>query len=323
MAGTRKHQPERLRSAQRLEKGLPLRHRIFSKLALRRGLRRLRFALLVLAIVVALSGGLCYLATYAVDKAQNLSIDHISYTSRQRLISKEQALDILGITGPVNLTSVSASAMENKLTENLCIAAARVHVAPPDSLHIEVDERLPIVYVELENAAARGQRTKLFMGPDGILFPVVPEFHRNFLNVPTWYLHPSDVNELEPGAKIEEHNYGPILNLVAASNHYDIAEIPAIREIFRPKEWKIVLYLEDGTEVLMHVYDFNEQMDRLANILEHVRSQHSHAACINVMPRTNPVIDYRKDGDPQAEKDEKDDKNNKGRGKDRRPRRNR
>ena len=69
-------------------------------------------------------------------------------------------------------------------------------------------------------------------------------------------------------------------------------EIPAIREIFRPKEWKIIITLEGGSEVLMQVYDLKGQMERLAMILEHCRATHRRPRSINVVPRLNPTVIY-------------------------------
>ncbi len=327
MAKKNRHRSETRRNVRLLEGALSLKDRLFSIIAFKRGLRRLRIAVVVLALVAALLAGLYYSTIYAVDKANSLSIDHITYDSRQRLIRKEQVLELLGLKGTVNLATLDAAGLEKKLEDNLCIASASIRVAPPDTLHIEVDERIPIVYVEMESAAGMGQRTKLFMGPDGKLFPVVPEYHRNFLNVPTWYLHAGEVKELEPGEEIDEHKRRPILDLISASNHYDIAEIPPIREIFRPKEWKIVISLEDGTEVLMQVYDLHEQMDRLATILDHARATHRHAASINVIPRLNPTIIYREDSLPEVQTEQEEpktgSKGGKGSGKNKRPRRER
>ncbi len=323
-------QKNRYRSARRrkvrlLEKALSLRDRLFSLMALKRGLHRLRLGLVILALLAAVGVGIYYFTIYAVDKAYSLSIENITYDSRQRLISKEQALEILGIEGAVNLATLDAAGMEARLEKHPAIASAHIRVAAPDTLHIEVDERIPVVYVEMENAANKGQRTRLFMCPNGVLFPVEPQFHRNFLNVPTWYLHSTDVEELAPGKKVPEHKRAPILELIAASNHYDIAEIPRIHEIFRPKDWKIIITLEDGTEVLMQVYDLHEQMDRLAMILEHTRATHRHASSINVIPRINPTVIYRSDGqEEQKEAEEgasdKGKDKDKGKGKDKRPR---
>ena len=69
-------------------------------------------------------------------------------------------------------------------------------------------------------------------------------------------------------------------------------EIPAIREIFRPKEWKIIITLENEAEVLMQVYDIKGQMERLAMILEHCRATHRAPRSINVIPRINPTVIY-------------------------------
>ncbi len=305
MSQKNRHRSERRRNVRLLERALSLRDRLFSLLAVKRGLHRVRHGLVVLLLLAAVGAGVYYFTIYAVGKASALSIENITYESRQRFISKEQALDILGITGPVNLATLDAAGMEAKLEKNLCIEDARIRVAPPDTLHIEVDERIPVSYVEMESAAGTGQRTRLFMCPEGVLFPVEPAFHRDFLNAPTWYLHPTDVNALEPGEIIPEGKRRPILELIAASNHYDTLEIPRIREIFRPKEWKIIITLEDGTEVLMQVYDLREQMDRLAMILEHARATKRHARTVNVIPRLNPTIIYRESAEEAAEKDDK------------------
>ncbi len=320
MAQKNRYRSERRRNVRLLEKALSLRDRLFSLVALKRGLRRLRYGLVVLALLAAAGVGIYYSTIYAVDKTYSLSIDNITYDARQRLISKEQALDILGIKGAVNLATLDAAGMEEKLKQNLSIASAHIRVALPDTLHIEVDERIPITYVEMESAAGTGQRTRLFMGPDGMLFPVVPEFHRNFLNAPTWYLHPTDVDVLEPGETIAEHKRRPILELIAASNHYDTAQIPCIREIFRPKEWKIIITLEDGTEVLMQVYDLPEQMERLAMILEHARSTKRHASSINVIPRINPTVIYRETAPKAPAEDEKAGDKEKDKGSTKHPR---
>ena len=278
-----------------LEKALSFSNRLFSRVALGRGVRRLRrwalIALMALPILLAVGWGVLY----SIDKVYSMSIDNISYESRQKIISKEQALDILGIHGSVNLATLDASGMQRKLESHPCIAAAHIHAELPETLKIEIEERIPVVYVELEHAADMGQRRRLFMDPHGVLFPVVESYHGNFLGVPVWYLRPGDVNEFKEGSVLPERVRRPIVELVTAANMYNLTEIPAIREIFRPKEWKILATLDGGTEVEMQVYDIKGQMERLAMILEHTRAVKKHAREINVIPRINPTVRYVED----------------------------
>lgn len=275
-----------------LEAALSLKHRFFSKVALRRGLRRLRRWLIILLIAIPLLAALIWGCMTAVEKAYSLSIDKVTFDARQKLISKEQALQILGIEGSINMTALDTSAMKAKLEEHLCIESAHVRAELPDTLHIEINERIPVVYVEQESGAETGNRVRFFMDPGGHLFPVMPEFHRNFMGVPVWYLQPGDISEFKAGAVIAEEKRRPITELVSAANMYSLVEIPAIREIFRPKEWKIIITLEGSTEVLMQVYDLKGQMERLAMILEHCRATHRRARSINVVPRLNPTVIY-------------------------------
>ncbi len=275
-----------------LEAALSLKHRLFSLVALRRGLRRLRRFTLILLIIAPLVAALIWAGMTAVEKAYSLSIDKVSFEARQKLISKEQALKILGISESINMTSLNTSEMQKKLEDTPCIESALIRAELPDTLHIEINERIPVVYVEQESGADTGNRIRFFMDPSGKLFPVMPEYHRNFMGVPVWYLQPGDIAEFKAGSTINEDKRRPIIELVAAANRYTLIEIPAIREIFRPKEWKLILTLENGSEVLMQVYDIKGQMERLAMILEHCRATHRSPRSINVIPRINPTVIY-------------------------------
>ena len=275
-----------------LEAALSLKHRFFSMVALRRGLRRLRRWAIILLIAIPLLAALIWGCMTAVEKAYSLSIDKVSFDARQKLISKEQAMKILGIEESINMTSLDTSAMKAKLEEHLCIESAHIRAELPDTLHIEINERIPVVYVEQESGTDTGNRVRFFMDPSGHLFPVMPEFHRNFMGVPVWYLQPGDVSEFKAGAVICEEKRRPITELVSAANMYSLVEIPAIREIFRPKDWKIIVTLEGGAEVLMQVYDLKGQMERLSMILEHCRATHRRPRSLNVVPRLNPTVIY-------------------------------
>ncbi len=282
-----------------LEAALSIKDRLFSMVALRRGLRRLRRGVLILLIVIPVVAGIIWGAMTAVEKAYSLSIDKISYDSRQKLISKEHALRILGIEGAINMATLDTAAMQRKLESDLSIESAHIRAELPDALHIEINERIPVVYVEQESGAGTGNRNRFFMDPRGKLFPVVEEYHRNFMGVPVWYLQPGDVDQFAAGATVSEERRRPIVELVAAANLYSLVEIPAIREIFRPKEWKLIATLDGGAEVLMQVYDIKGQMERLSMILEHCRATRRHARSINVIPRINPTVIY---ADSQAQK---------------------
>lgn len=275
-----------------LETALSLKDRLFSMVALRRGLRRLRRWALILIVAASVIAALVWGGMEAVKKAYSLSIDKISYDARQKLISKEQALRILGIEGSINMATLDTAAMQRKLESNLCIESAHIRAELPDALHIEINERIPVVYVEQESGADTGNRNRFFMDPAGRLFPVMEEYHRNFMGVPVWYLQPGDVEKFEAGAIVNEDRRRPIVELVAAANLYSLVEIPAIREIFRPKDWKLIATLDGGAEVLMQVYDIKGQMERLAMILEHCRATHRHARSVNVIPRINPTVIY-------------------------------
>lgn len=287
-----KYRSEKDKNVQLLEKALSIKERLFSMLALKHGARRLRRWFIIALIALPICWLIYEGSSYALEKAYGMSIDNIHYVSRHKLISRAQALDILGIKDTVNMATLDVKGMEDRLEADPCIAAANIRAELPETLHIEIDERIPIVYVEMANSAESGNTTRLFMDPKGVLFPVKEAYHRNFMNAPTWYLNPEDISNFAPGGSIGEENSRPIKELIAASNAYDLTEIPAIREIVRPKGWKLIITLENGTEVLMQVYGIKEQMARLAMLLEHARASGKSIRSANVIPKINPSVIY-------------------------------
>ncbi len=309
MKGRNKYRREK-QNVHLLEQALSLKERLFSLLAFKRGARRLRKWLIVALIAAPIIWGIKVAVDYAIEKAYSMSIENVSYVSRHGLISRSQVMEILGIKNAINMATLDVSGMQDALSAHPCIANATIRAEMPETLHIEIDERIPVVYVEMENGAETGNRTRLFMDPKGVLFPVVEDYHRNFLNVPTWYLQPEDIKELKAGASIADKKSRPIKELIAASNAYNLVEIPAICEIFCPKEWKMVITLDNGTEVIMQAYEIKEQLERLAMVLEHSRVTKKPIRSVNVIPKINPAVIYAEPPAPAPAETEKqkDDK---------------
>lgn len=275
-----------------LETAFSLKERFFSKVAWRRGWRKFRRWGIILLPVLLLIAGIVWACLVTLQNVHQLSIDNISFDSRQKIISKEQAMQILGIKDSINMTALNTTDLKEKLEANICIESADIRAELPDTLHIEINERIPVVYVEQESGADTGNRVRFFMDPSGFLFPVMPEYHQNFMALPVWYLQPGDVEKFEARTIVSEDKRRPIVELAAAANMYSLVEIPSIKEIYRPKDWKIIITLENGAEVLMQAYDIKEQMERLNMILEHCRATKRRARSINVIPRINPTVIY-------------------------------
>lgn len=305
MSKENKHRNADPSNVKLLERALSLRERLFSLIAVRRGLKRLWKWIKILLIAAPIAVILWYAVNYALEMAYGLSIDHISYKSQRGIINKEQALKILGVSGSVNMATLSTDAFKRTLEAQPAVRSATIRAELPDTLYIEVEERIPIVYVEMESGTGTGDQTRLFMDPEGVLFPAQPEYHRLFTGVPIWYLKEDDVEQLREGVQLNPQRIRPITELIAASNNYDPEQIPPITEIFRPKDWEIRLVLESGTEVCMEVRHIREQMDRLALILDHARATGRAVRSANVIPSLNPVATFI---DPPADSQAQPDK---------------
>ncbi len=282
--------PRQASNVRQLEKHMSLWSRLFNLLAVRRGAMRLKHYLKLALLFTPVLALMWIGVRYLLEKAYGLSVEQIHFKSTDNIISKQQALKILEFGDSVNMAALNTEALRRKLEANDAIRSAIIRAELPDTLYIEVDERIPIVYVAWEDGARSGNNTKLFMDPEGVLFTVNEDMHRDFLGVPTWYLRPGDADELKPGAKIDPRKVRPIARLIAAANLYTPEEIPPVTEIFRPKDWEMRLILDNGAEVTMEVRNIREQMDRLAMILDHARATHRRVRAVDVIPAINPTV---------------------------------
>lgn len=57
----------------------------------------------------------------------------------------------------------------------------------------------------------------------------------------------------------------------------------------------MIVILEGGTEVMMQVYNIQEQLVRLQWILEHARVSGKRLRSVNVIPANNPAVIYMDD----------------------------
>lgn len=289
----------------RLEKMLPFWDRLWSRMTLRRILGSLRRWMLSIILAAAALFALGFAVYYAIDKAASLSIDKISIQARHGMIDRREILDLLGLKSSVNLATLNVHGMEKRLEASPAIESATVRAELPDTLVIEVAERIPIVYVAMETDVDTGISRKLFMDPEGHVFPADPNTYADFLGVPVWYLPAGSCEKLEPGTVLPPELISPICDIIRASNLYDpVTEIPPIREIFRPKDWEIRLILEGGTEVRMAVYDVTSQMARLAMVLEHARRTKRHISSANVIPEQNPAVIFIDNRHPMTQPDD-------------------
>ena len=285
---------------QKLESSLPHKAKLFSPLARRRGLKHFKKWGLIIILLIGLITSFVYYGMKYMEQFYSISASAIEFRS-SGYISKNQCLELLNIAPDEKINSLQQSEMLNILEQHPCIANAIIRASIPHSLHIEIEERLPIAYVELEESINRGKRKKLFVSTQGVLFPIIEEYHQGFLNSPTWFLKDQDLEStFDIKEKIKQESLAPIRQLIAAVNAYELHEIPPVREIFRPKQWKIILSLDGGTEVMMNVYQIKEQIARLSQLLEHARQEKKSIRSANIIPSVNPsVIYFESEPDPQ------------------------
>lgn len=281
-----------------MERSLPWTIRFFNRFTLIKGWCFLKhWGRRGLWILPAL-WGIWYLAGKVMESAYSLDLRSIAYSSNG-IIPREYTMNLLDIKEKVNLTSIDVKEFEKRLLASPAIASARVQKELPSTLHIEVTAHVPVVRLAYEESPAweGAERPVLFMDPDGYIFPYEEKIHADYKDLPVWNVTPVQVTPLRSGTRVRPRECAPVIELIRLINRYPITAIPAVVSISRPKDWQILLLLENGTEVQMTVYNLAEQVDRLSWILENARARHKFIRRANVIPRTNPAVEY---GDPPA-----------------------
>lgn len=277
-----------------LEKRLSFKERLFSILTLLRGTKWLgRCALLLSIIIVTI------VVTSLILKSIFVSSDDLEaggerlvLKTEHEIITEAWVLQRLGITAETDYASLPIKDLEKKLRNEKCIRYASISRVNADRLHINIREHLPLVYVEMADKATSGIEKRLYMSPERCLFPVFPDLHRKFVNLPVWRLEPSDVKQLTDGEILNKELCLPIINLIRASNHYSLDVLPSILTIERPAKhatrWKIKLQLQTGETVIMSAHhDMAAQMERLVTALQMARENGKRIRQINVVPEVN------------------------------------
>lgn len=288
-----------------LERSLPWHVRFWNRFALLRGVRRLKRWSLYAAVIALVAWGCVWMAGRIMASAYNLDLRSIEYTANG-IIDREQAMKLLDMQGSVNLATLDAAALEAKLAANPAVAAARVQKELPSTLRIDVEARVPVAFIEYEDSLALtgAADRRCFMDPQGVIFPFDPELHGAYMHIPVWYVTPDNVAPLRPGTRVPERSYKPVVELLRLINRYTVAEIPPVRCLARPKDWQLILHLENGTEAMMAVYNLPEQVERLRKALQHARNGGKHIRRANLVPRINPAVEY---GDPPPPPDNPDE----------------
>lgn len=272
-----------------LEKKLSFKERIFSTLALLRGTKWVgRCALLLSIIIITIVGTSFILKSLFVSDDDTKLI----FKSEQNILTETWVLRKLGITEETDYASLPIKDLEKKLKHEKSIRSATVSRDSANRLHIHIREHLPLVYVEMADKATSGIDKRLYMSPERYLFPISPELHKKFVNLPVWKLEPSDVKSLSDGEILGSDLCKPIIELVRASNHYSLAELPTIISIERPSKyatrWQIKLRLQTGETVIMSAHhNMATQVERLVIALQQARENGQRIQHINVVPEVN------------------------------------
>lgn len=273
-----------------LEADLSLRTRYGNKRALfRLGKRTLTLSLYVLIACLLLLG--IYLGgKKLLERGDQFQLQFVKF-STNGVITQAQALELMGLKGGENLIALDTEELSNKLLAAPGISNARVMRELPDTLSIELEARLPVVWLECKGAKlfAQDEENGLFLDASATCFSFTPGLHDAYRNIPILRIATPESGSVKSGDQL--NTVLPAMHLMKIMMREPEDVVPRVLLIEMPNAWSLALTLQGGTVATFGLFDHEQQIDRLILALNNARRTNRRILTVNLIPsRGTPVL---------------------------------
>lgn len=273
-----------------LEADLSLRTRYGNKRALfRLGKRTLTLSLYVLIACLLLFG--IYLGVKKLfERGEQFQLQFVKF-STNGVITQAQALELMELKGGESLIALDTEELSNKLLAAPGISSARVMRELPDTLSIELEARLPVVWLECKGAKlfAQDEKNGLFLDVSATCFSFTPGLHDSYRNIPILRIATPERGSVKSGDQL--NTVLPAMRLMKIMMREPEDVVPRVLLIEMPNDWSLALTLQGGTIATFGLFDHEQQIDRLILALNNARRTNRRILTVNLIPsRGTPVL---------------------------------
>lgn len=266
-------------------------------MALRRRFWRNLFKTSVkIVILLFLLGGVVYgglrLWQYFFDANQSFHLKTMEYETNGLLTSKD-IQQILELNDESNVLFLDISQLEKKLLERSDIESAVIRRELPSTLVVELEERVPVAWVEYpqNRIYARRESGSLLIDGSGNLFEYDVLRHMRYVNEPVLSL-PSPTNlEYKSGARVVDESVKRALSFIRVSKQFVSEGLPLVTAVKFVNDWSLLVRFTDGMEITFGLYDHERQLNDLAIIVAHAAKTKRRVISGNLVPERNiPIV---------------------------------
>jgi cell division septal protein FtsQ len=255
---------------------------------------RLRFgfhAAVVITVVVALIALVRVVMTEAFEKNPRFSLRQVMVNTEGAL-SAQKIVRTTGLTEGQNLLTINLREVRERLERLPQVRKAAIARDYDGRLTIEVDQRVPVAWIECAKLKIFHMKSGsgMLLDAEGTAIPC-DVILKDYLKLPV--IRVEEIGQIVAGARVDSIEVHAALRLIAEfqrrfDDHHD--EIGAI-DI--PARYALNALFRDGTQVTFGGDDLDAQLARYEHIRRAAREKQWSIATMNLLARSNIPVTFR------------------------------
>jgi cell division protein FtsQ len=239
-----------------------------------------------------------------ISKSEGFAIKDVEFLSNG-IIQESTIWKMMGVEEPeISLLSFDIDAAEKKLMECPAISHVTLRKDFPDKLCVEVDARVPVLWLECPDLGIRAHDLEngLLVDSTGIIFPYMKGLTIDEKKLPVLLVN--SIDSIPVDLKQPISSQMGAVKLVTYYQRKAKPDSPTILSISKVKEWAYLVNFSDGS---MATFEANElvienQVDKYLIVAPHAqdraRETNTKVDRINLIPEVNVPVNFRKNTDP-------------------------
>ena len=265
--------------------------RIFGFACMRLGGRVLRFVLLLALLVGAGWGAKTGLRKVFIENEEFI-LQEIELETNGCLVV-EDVVRVAEIDPSASVFAVTLSSIRKSLEARPGVLRAKVSRRLPGTLKLEVEERIPVAWLECRNQqiVARDAERGLLVDEEGVVFPCEPWWREAAQKLPVVIVVDARLGDFETGERLRHREAERALHLVCLGRRMLSGADWRLSAVGVENDYSLMAATTDGTMVTFGMYDHQRQLADLLALRRHAAAEDRTMERVNLIPERNiPVV---------------------------------
>lgn len=256
-------------------------------------------------IILAIIGSAGWFGYKQIDDHFNdnveFAIKHFTVTNFDGkptvILSRQRVLEIAKVDLKGTIFSVDQDQAERLLLERPEIEVVKVKRTLPDSISIQIKERIPVAWLSCRELglAGRNPHKGILLDSSGVSFLCEKGFWEVAKNLPVIEISTSSIAEFPIGKKMRNNDAERALSLVLKFREMK-QQHWAIDRVRVENFYTLHVISKDGVVAVLGMHDHDRQLHQLILAREHAAKNGKELAWIDLRPKTNIPVHYRGGG---------------------------